>query len=571
MSERSLGYALLDNVIGFDDDYRTAGERLGSAIKDNPRAVAKSVVDGVTGSIGDFATRVREEGPASALTGSLQDYSESILGAGLNLSGGTQGYMDRGMTQAEARDAQLGDAMLVSELIPLVGGAGLAARSAKAVVPEAPFDPSRRDFMAKGAAAAGVAAIMPEELLKQAGKVLSKAPKGSLGSVLGNLENINVLSNDLYRKIEELGKKIGDKATERTLRSNPRLKNILIDEETMKEVSETRPIVEDIDILSDQLDKGEFQRGVLVRETLEDLTPEKIANATSSEIEEFLHHVMSSPTTIMESVLEPSDSVEFLNFEGLLKEAQRRGMHEEIVDGLNTKDHGMGAVAYPTTRTLYQEFLGEYKGEKFAEGGEVMNRMQQGIGSIPRQTMIRDQPHMLAYITPAEAMLLKQNGGSGLASHGGVPEFGAIGDFFGAMKDDFMIGTGMKDDPGPTPRDDMSGLPSAYERRTQQRKAREQDAIDNYYLYKEDDKPQPVFAQPMYQAPAPMPASFAPPTMAPINSGQPTVPVNTDDPVFVGRPVPPSDVISRPALPQRPANKAYTFQELLGMYQNPYA
>jgi hypothetical protein len=387
MSERSLGYALLDNVIGFDDDYRTAGERLGSAIKDNPRAVAKSVVDGVTGSIGDFATRVREEGPASALTGSLQDYSESILGAGLNLSGGTQGYMDRGMTQAEARE-----------------GAGLAARSAKSVVPEAPSDPSRRDFMAKGAAAAGVAAIMPEELLKQAGKVLSKAPKGSLGSVLGNLENIDVLSNDLYRKIEELRKKIGDKATERTLRSNPRLENILIDEETMKEVSETRPIVEDIDILSDQLDKGEFQRGVLVRETLEDLTPEKIANATSSEIEEFLHHVMSSPTTIMESVLEPSDSVEFLNFEGLLKEAQRRGMHEEIVDGLNTKDHGMDAVAYPTTRTLYQEFLGEYKGEKFAEGGEVMNRMEQGIASIPRQTVIRDQPHMLAYITPAEAM-----------------------------------------------------------------------------------------------------------------------------------------------------------------------
>ena len=41
MSERSLGYALLDNVIGFDDDYRTAGERLGSAIKDNPRAAVQ--------------------------------------------------------------------------------------------------------------------------------------------------------------------------------------------------------------------------------------------------------------------------------------------------------------------------------------------------------------------------------------------------------------------------------------------------------------------------------------------------------------------------------------------------
>jgi len=60
-----------------------------------------------------------------------------------------------------------------------------------------------------------------------------------------------------------------------------------------------------------------------------------------------------------------------------------------------------------------------------------MNRMEQGIASIPRQTVIRDQPHMLAYITPAEAMLLKQNGGSGLPSHGGVPEFGFWSDTFG--------------------------------------------------------------------------------------------------------------------------------------------
>ena len=60
-----------------------------------------------------------------------------------------------------------------------------------------------------------------------------------------------------------------------------------------------------------------------------------------------------------------------------------------------------------------------------------MNRMEQGIASIPRETVIRDQPHMLAYITPAEAMLLKQNGGSGLPSHGGVPEFGFWSETFG--------------------------------------------------------------------------------------------------------------------------------------------
>jgi len=195
-----------------------------------------------------------------------------------------------------------------------------------------------------------------------------------------------------------------------------------------------------------------------------------------------------------------------------------------------------------------------------------MNRMEQGIASIPRQTVIREQPHMLAYITPAEAMLLKQNGGSGLPSHGGVPEFGAIGDFFGGMANDFAIGTGMKDiDSDPR----MDGRISPYERRTEERKAREQDAIKNYQLYKEDDKPPPVqFAQPMYQAP--MPASFAPPTMAPISSGQPTnagaVPIV--DPELPNNPMP---VGPNMPIGQRPANKAYTFQELLGMYQNPYA
>jgi len=199
-----------------------------------------------------------------------------------------------------------------------------------------------------------------------------------------------------------------------------------------------------------------------------------------------------------------------------------------------------------------------------------MNRMEQGIASIPRQTVIRDQPHMLAYITPAEAMLLKQNGGSGLPSHGGVPEFGAIGDFFGAMKEDVSIGLGLQDNPMQTEMFSGPDFQTGYERRTQQRKAREADAIKNYQLYKEDDKPQPVLAQPMYQAPAPV--NVAPPTMmAPISSGQPMVPPLNDQ--TATNVTNPSDVIARPpAMPigQRPANKAYTFQELLGMYQNPY-
>tara|TARA_R110000744_G_scaffold294029_1_gene404313 strand:+ start:253 stop:744 length:492 start_codon:yes stop_codon:yes gene_type:complete len=41
------------------------------------------------------------------------------------------------------------------------------------------------------------------------------------------------------------------------------------------------------------------------------------------------------------------------------------------------------------------------------------------------------------------------------------------GDFFGSMANDFAIGVGLKDDPGPTPRDDMAGRHSSYQRRTE--------------------------------------------------------------------------------------------------------
>ena len=203
-----------------------------------------------------------------------------------------------------------------------------------------------------------------------------------------------------------------------------------------------------------------------------------------------------------------------------------------------------------------------------------MNRMEQGIASIPRQTVIREQPHMLAYITPAEAMLLKQNGGSGLPSHGGVPEFGAVGDFFGAMKDDFMIGTGMKDDPGLNDKGAVIGpfSETSYQKRHRENLARQDKAAEYDALYKEDDKPQPVqFAHPMYQAP--MPASFAPPTMAPISSGQPVRLPQIAEQLAGTQAVPATGMATgfTPSNFSKPQNKAYTFQELLGMYQNPYA
>tara|TARA_E500000305_G_scaffold124_1_gene87 strand:- start:1390 stop:1863 length:474 start_codon:yes stop_codon:yes gene_type:complete len=42
----------------------------------------------------------------------------------------------------------------------------------------------------------------------------------------------------------------------------------------------------------------------------------------------------------------------------------------------------------------------------------------------------------------------------------------SVGDFLGGVANDIAIGTGLKDDPGPTPRDDMAGRQSSYQRRT---------------------------------------------------------------------------------------------------------
>jgi len=62
----------------------------------------------------------------------------------------------------------------------------------------------------------------------------------------------------------------------------------------------------------------------------------------------------------------------------------------------------------------------------------------------------------------------------------------SIGDFFGGMANDFAIGVGLKDDPGPTPRDDMAGRQSSYQRRTAATIARNK---ANEAYYRNDDPP----------------------------------------------------------------------------------
>ena len=76
----------------------------------------------------------------------------------------------------------------------------------------------------------------------------------------------------------------------------------------------------------------------------------------------------------------------------------------------------------------------------FAPNTAVPVSYNQG-GAVPRQTMIEDQPHMLAYIDPQEQSMLRQMGGSGQPGPGGVPAYarrdGPGSENFGAEARDF--------------------------------------------------------------------------------------------------------------------------------------
>ena len=66
-----------------------------------------------------------------------------------------------------------------------------------------------------------------------------------------------------------------------------------------------------------------------------------------------------------------------------------------------------------------------------------------------------------------------------------------MGGMASAAGEDVKIGLGLKDDPGPTPRDDMAGRKSSYQRRTAATVERERKRNNPSALYKEDDKPVP--------------------------------------------------------------------------------
>ncbi len=106
-------------------------------------------------------------------------------------------------------------------------------------------------------------------------------------------------------------------------------------------------------------------------------------------------------------------------------------------------------LSTPTYGTMYSGIdagdvdLYNYDGvNNMRMGGEVSGPF--GGSSVPRSTMIADQPHMLAYINQDEEALLRSFGGSGIAGPGGIPSY--FDDYesaaYGGSKSDFYSGGG---------------------------------------------------------------------------------------------------------------------------------
>jgi len=129
---RGLGYSLIDNVIGLDDGYQSGGERLGTAIRENPMGVARSVGGSILEGIGDTISD-----PLGTIQGVAQgigqSYSRASQGAAAYLPEGVE-LKDATMEQIRmANDAYLADVTNLASVVPATRAVGTAGRTAMRV------------------------------------------------------------------------------------------------------------------------------------------------------------------------------------------------------------------------------------------------------------------------------------------------------------------------------------------------------------------------------------------------------------------------------------------------------
>ncbi len=82
---------------------------------------------------------------------------------------------------------------------------------------------------------------------------------------------------------------------------------------------------------------------------------------------------------------------------------------------------GIGALNMPAS-PVDLDVLNWLSEPTYGSLDRPVEEMEDG-GAVPRQTMIGDDPHMLAYINPEEAQLLKDLGGTGEPGPGGIPAY----------------------------------------------------------------------------------------------------------------------------------------------------
>lgn len=124
-----LGYSLIDNIIGIDDDFESGGERFGRAVRQDPmgtaRAVGGSILDSVSSAVTD---------PVGTAQGVASDIGQSYLRS----SQGAAAYLPEGveLTDAtyqqirEANEAYLADVTGLAGVIPAGRAIGAVGRAA---------------------------------------------------------------------------------------------------------------------------------------------------------------------------------------------------------------------------------------------------------------------------------------------------------------------------------------------------------------------------------------------------------------------------------------------------------
>lgn len=130
---RGLGYSLLDNVVGLDDGFESAGERLGTAIRQDPAGMVRSMGGGLLSGAYNAVTSPIDtaRGVVSDVAGSFSRAArgaDSYLPEGVSLSAATDDQI------RAANDAYLADMTGVASVVPVAGpairGAGTLARTA---------------------------------------------------------------------------------------------------------------------------------------------------------------------------------------------------------------------------------------------------------------------------------------------------------------------------------------------------------------------------------------------------------------------------------------------------------